>query len=218
MVPREQAKPIEVAVPLAATICYPLALWFMYARSWNPFANFPYPSEAFVVLMPTFGLLIPTIVSLFLFKKSFQSARLTHERFKLSALLGTISAVILLATTVVFSQRFVAGLQAASVVYVASYFYQAFCEELFFRGFLQTRLEAFFGESRGLIVTAVIFNLYHGPADIFVYGLSTNGFIKNVVLMLPFAIMLGYLALKSNSLVGSSIYHVVYNLPLILPH
>jgi membrane protease YdiL (CAAX protease family) len=215
---KERSRSVDALVPVIIIIWVTGIFWFIGSKSWNPFAGSAYPYESFVVVMPTITLIVPTLAFLYATKGSFRSARLTFDRFESSVLLGLVAAAILLLPTIIFSNRFTLGLEKASALYLFALGYQAVCEEVFFRGFLQTRMENLLGSVNGLVVTAIIFNLYHLPADIFAYGLSTTQSVANVGFTLPLAVILGYLALRSDSLVGSSIYHIAYNLPLILRH
>jgi len=206
----------EAWVPVVMITVILGVLWVIDSSGRNPFSAFPYPYETFVILIPTITLLIPTAAFLYATGGSFRSIRLSSHQLWSAALLGAIAVIVFLVPTIVLSNRFLLGLEKASPLFLFAFAYQAACEEIFFRGFLQTRLEKLFGSLNGLLGTAIIFNLYHVPEEVFVYRLSGGGLMANFSLMLPASMLLGYLALRSDSLLGSSMYHFVYNISLLL--
>jgi membrane protease YdiL (CAAX protease family) len=205
------------ALPIGIAILGAVLLWIVY---WffpaNPFSNSPLPNEVFIILISSLSLLIPAVFIVRVLRISFRSVRLGFLNWRLSITLGVIVSLVLLVPTAFLSSAFRSALPNIDMIYLVSWIYSVFSEELFFRGVMQTRMELFLGQRRGLIFTALVNNIYHAPAWIMVLHMTPIQFIANAILSLPFSILVGYLAQKSNNILGSMLYHVVYDLPFIL--
>ncbi|MGA8856563.1 MAG: type II CAAX endopeptidase family protein [Candidatus Bathyarchaeia archaeon] len=215
---KSKVKPYEAAIPLAIVVADVIFLWMIYSIGTNPFQNFPRPDDSFTIVISTLVFIVPPVVVVWALGNGFGSIRVSLVHIKSSAALGILVSIVLLAPTALFSPLFVLILQegAIDVIHILSSIYVAFSEEVFYRGFVQTRLENFLGARTGLVVTAIIFNLGHAPTWILLSNMSPGAFVANVILLLPFAILLGYLSQKSNNILGSGIYHAAYLLPLAL--
>jgi membrane protease YdiL (CAAX protease family) len=213
-----KVKPYEAAIPLGIVVTDVISLWIMYSLRTNPFQNFPRPDDIFTIVISTLVFIVPPVVIVRALGNGLASMRLTFAHIKFSAAMGILVSIVLLAPTALFSPLFVLILQegAIDVIHILSSIYSAFSEELFYRGFVQTRLENLLGARTGLLVTAIIFNVGHAPTWILLSNMSPGAFVANVILLLPFAILLGYLSQKSNNILGSAIYHAAYLLPLTL--
>ncbi len=91
---------------------------------------------------------------------------------------------------------------------VASFAYQPVIEELFFRGYCQTRLEEDFGGIGAVIITALFFVLGHNQY----HHLSVLS-IGNMIALIPCALGLGYVYLLTRSLIPGIILHAALNVP-----
>jgi membrane protease YdiL (CAAX protease family) len=91
---------------------------------------------------------------------------------------------------------------------VASFAYQPVIEELFFRGYCQTRLEEDFGGIGAVGITALFFVLGHNQY----HHLSVLS-IGNMIGLIPCALGLGYVYLRSRSLIPGIILHATLNVP-----
>ncbi len=91
---------------------------------------------------------------------------------------------------------------------VASFAYQPVIEELFFRGYCQTRLEEDFGGVGAVWITALSFVLGHNQY----HHLSVLS-IGNMIALIPCAFGLGYVYLLTRSLVPGIILHAALNVP-----
>lgn len=81
--------------------------------------------------------------------------------------------------------------------------FAAFGEEVLFRGIVQRRLSAVCGKHIGLILASIVFAFV---------GHSRAPLIDNLVLRLPFGLILGYLYLRSGSLLVPTGMHWGFNL------
>jgi membrane protease YdiL (CAAX protease family) len=85
------------------------------------------------------------------------------------------------------------------------------CEEFYFRGFLQSRLNFYLGNIIGLILTALIFVVWHIPADI-VNGIRGVQIIYNMILRLPLSLFLGFIMMKYRNIIIPVLFHFLYNI------
>ena len=79
----------------------------------------------------------------------------------------------------------------------------AFCEELFFRGYVQSRLTALWPPGAAILLTSVVFALMHIDA-------------QHVIAVLPIGMYLGWTAWKSGSVFTSMLLHALNNLAAVL--
>jgi membrane protease YdiL (CAAX protease family) len=91
---------------------------------------------------------------------------------------------------------------------VASFAYQPVIEELFFRGYCQTRLEEDFGGIGAVSITALFFVLGHNQY----HHLSVLS-IGNMAGLIPCAFGLGFAYLYTRSLIPGIILHAALNVP-----
>jgi len=88
-------------------------------------------------------------------------------------------------------------------------------EEFFFRGYIMTRLCGWLGESRGLLLNALVFSLAHVIFILTTSGLDHPYFLIRASLQtLLGGLMLGYVFLRSRNIVPGSIIHISMNLYL----
>ncbi len=88
-------------------------------------------------------------------------------------------------------------------------------EEFFFRGYIMTRLCEWLGESRGLLLNALVFSLGHVIFILTTSGLDHPHFLIQTSLQtLLGGLMLGFVFLRSRNIVPGSIIHVSLNLYL----
>ncbi len=79
----------------------------------------------------------------------------------------------------------------------------AFCEELFFRGFVQSRLAAIWHPGSAILLTSVVFALVHIDA-------------QHIIAVLPIGLYLGWAAWRSGSVWMSMLLHALNNLAAVL--
>jgi membrane protease YdiL (CAAX protease family) len=91
---------------------------------------------------------------------------------------------------------------------VASFAYQPVIEELFFRGYCQSRLEEDFGGVGAVCMTALFFVMGHDQY----HHLSILS-ISNMIALIPCALGLGYVYLLTRSLIPGIILHAALNIP-----
>ncbi len=79
----------------------------------------------------------------------------------------------------------------------------AFCEELFFRGYVQSRLAAIWHPGLAILLTAIVFALVHIDA-------------QHIIAVLPIGLYLGWAAWRSGSVWIAMLLHALNNLGAVL--
>lgn len=83
-----------------------------------------------------------------------------------------------------------------------------FSEEIVFRGYVQTRLVAYSGTLRGLVTTALLFALWHLPGRYYQFSGVVLEAFASALLLLPISLLFGYVMLRSQNIIPSSIFHL----------
>jgi membrane protease YdiL (CAAX protease family) len=89
-------------------------------------------------------------------------------------------------------------------------FANAAMEELLFRGLFLSKLEPFLGKFVSNLLIAIIFSVIH------LSGNLTGDERIFVAFLFPFALLLGYIMQKTNSVWGSILFHAGMDIPVIL--
>jgi membrane protease YdiL (CAAX protease family) len=84
------------------------------------------------------------------------------------------------------------------IIIISAVFLAAIVEEMLFRGFLQASLEKQLGVKKAIVLSAIIFSFVHG----------NPWWIIQIIII---GILLGVMAWKSNSIIPSSIVHLINN-------
>jgi membrane protease YdiL (CAAX protease family) len=83
-------------------------------------------------------------------------------------------------------------------------------EELGFRGYLINRL-AHLGLYKALLISSVLFSLWHIPPSLILLGSGIGSSAVYVVNLFLLGILLGYLFIESKSILAPSLFHGVWN-------
>jgi membrane protease YdiL (CAAX protease family) len=87
-----------------------------------------------------------------------------------------------------------------------------FGEEIVWRGYIQTRLVAYGGTLKGLVVTSLLFAvLWHFPGRYYMYSGVVLEAFANTLLLFPLSLVLGYIMIRSQNIIPSSIFHLFLN-------
>jgi CAAX protease family protein len=87
-----------------------------------------------------------------------------------------------------------------------------FSEEIFFRGYIQTRLSAYGGRLKGLVFASVLFAFWHFAADY--YHVASGDVLVTLVwcsLRVPFSLLFGYIMLKTQNIIPPAMFHLFYD-------
>ena len=154
---------------------------------------------------------IPVFILLKIRKQSFETVGITKKNVRLSVGVGIVLSilVIILSTTPEQLQgNFFSGNTFYAFIY---YLAVGFGEELLFRGFLQLRCSFWLGEIRGLILASTIMALIHLPQRVFAVGLDPLRALISALSLMPFSLLMGFLMLRTQNILGPSILHTVTN-------
>lgn len=87
-----------------------------------------------------------------------------------------------------------------------------FSEEILWRGYIQTRLVAHVGRLKGFVITSLLFTvLWHFPGQFFLQsGAVADAFVNTLTVLAP-SLLFGYLMLRSQNVLPSSIFHLFWD-------
>lgn len=92
-----------------------------------------------------------------------------------------------------------------------------FSQEVFSRGYIQTRLIAYGGTIKGLMVTSLLFALWHFPRA---YYYEASGDVLAALAWASMKVFLGllfgYIMLRSQNIIPTSIFHLFYDWGILL--
>lgn len=92
-----------------------------------------------------------------------------------------------------------------------------FSEEIFWRGYIQTRLVAYGGKLKGLVITSLLFAvLWHFPVEFYMQSGAVLDALVNTLTRFTPGMLFGYLMLKSENVLPSSIFHLFWNWNILL--
>jgi len=92
-----------------------------------------------------------------------------------------------------------------------------FSEEAFWRGYIQTRIIASVGRVKGLLVTSLLFAvLWHFPVEFYLQSGDVLVTLVNALMRFVPGLLFGYLMLRSQNVLPSSILHLFWNWNLLL--
>jgi len=126
--------------------------------------------------------------------------------------LGFILSAIFFAILGFLAPSFGGGFEgfSPSLIYGLIYFtIVGFGEEIVWRGYVQTRLVAYGGTFRGLVVTSLLFAvLWHFPGRYYMYSGAVLEALASSLLVFPSGLVFGYLMMGSQNIIPSSILHL----------
>lgn len=129
--------------------------------------------------------------------------------------LGLVLSAIYLAIIGLLASSFGGGFAGFSpeLVYgLILYAMVGFSEEIFWRGYIQTRMTAYGGKVKGLLVTSLLFAvLWHFPSEFYMQsGAVLDALVSTLTRFAP-SLLFGYLMLKSQNVLPSSIFHLFWD-------
>jgi len=156
-------------------------------------------------------MLTPILIVKRIRKESWGSTGITKHNLKQSILIGTILALITIASVLLFSSSSVRDigqkLTLSALWALVYYAVVGFCEEFMFRGYLQIRLMGWIGRWKGWILTSIVMALVHIPQRMAIMGLPPQEAIISAVLLIPISLTMGFILIKTENIVAPGIYH-----------
>lgn len=87
-----------------------------------------------------------------------------------------------------------------------------FSEEVLWRGYIQTRLIAYGGRLKGLVVTSLLFAvLWHFPGYYYLGSGVVLEALAQALMLFPVGLVFGYVMLKSQNILPSSVFHLFWD-------
>jgi membrane protease YdiL (CAAX protease family) len=103
------------------------------------------------------------------------------------------------------------GLTSSQWLYLLAMAVVGFVEEFAFRGYIQLRLCAWWGDTWGWIATSVMFCLWHIPQRIMVQGETLTTILPSLAYLLVLGLVFGWIMKKSGNVLAPAIYHAIHN-------
>lgn len=164
------------------------------------------------------GWLLPIVLAMRRTKQNRGSIGLSREYMGKMFVVGfTLSAVLFVAAGFLASSLGggFAGFSASLVYGFIVFVFAGFREELVWRGYIQTRLVAYGGTLKGLVVTAILFSLLHFPVRYYQFSGVPLDALASCLLLLPLSLLFGYMMLRTQNVLPSSVFHIIYNWSLV---
>ena len=127
---------------------------------------------------------------------------------------GLSLGVVYFVVVGLFSSAFGSGFPGFSTSHVWGFLDNiviSLSEETAWRGYIQTRLVAFGGVTRGLLMTSLLFGLLHFPQRYFLYSGAVVEALASALLVCAAGLLFGYVMLRSQNVFSSSILHLIGN-------
>ncbi len=107
---------------------------------------------------------------------------------------------------------------SASLAYGLVFFaIVGFSEEIVWRGYVQTRLTAYLGRLEGLVISSLLFAvLWHFPSEYYAQSGAILAALAGTLTRIPPGLLFGYLMLRSQNILPSSIFHLFWDWNIIL--
>jgi membrane protease YdiL (CAAX protease family) len=164
------------------------------------------------------GWLLPVVIVMRRTKQNRGSIGISRENTGRMLMVGfTLSAVLFVAAGFLASSLGggFAGFSASLVYGFIVFVFAGFREELVWRGYIQTRFVAYGGTLKGLVVTAILFSLLHFPVRYYQFSGVPLDALASSLLLLPLSLLFGYVMLRTQNVIPSSVFHIIYNWSLV---
>jgi membrane protease YdiL (CAAX protease family) len=163
----------------------------------------------------------PAVVTLLIRRQGFATAGLSKQHLARQLLLGLCLAVM---TVLLFAVIRIPGgnssmqdepLTVQRCIYlVAVYAVSALGHEFVYRGYLQTRLMAWGGETTGLLLSSLVYAVWHLPGFLGMYNLLT--ILVQLIGLFALGLVLGEVRRRSGSIIPSTFLHAASDISLRL--
>lgn len=148
----------------------------------------------------------PVALALSLRKEPVNTLGLTRLNLAKSIIIGIICSIIYTGVIIIISHSPISfGLNKLWTLMELAIV--GLTEEIIFRGYFQTRLIAWLGKPKGLVVSSLIFCIAHFPQRILEYGYGVIAAAKSSLLLMPTALVLGYIMMKTENIAATAILH-----------
>jgi len=211
----------EAVVALSLVILLAGGLWLMYTylpvRLPSVPRTFNYSTDQLLrQVLVALVILAPFAAALLIRGQPWRSAGLNRQTLRPSFQLGLALVVM----TIFLRGKIyslINGVSLSELLLLLAVLALGFAEEFAFRGYVQLRLSAWWGQRWGWVSTAVLFALWHLPEQILVTrttNLLTLGI--NLLDLLVFGLVLGWIMRKSNNILAPALYHAIHTWVLFI--
>ena len=153
----------------------------------------------------------PAVLAMRLRREPWASAGVSDHNLGRSLAVGVVLSVVTVAGAFLGGDRrfsrVIAGLAASHFWALLKYALVGFGEEFVFRGYLQTRLEAWLGRWQGWVVTSVVMALSHVVQRVAVAGMSPLDALTSSAALVPVSLLMGYVMLRTGNVVAPGLFH-----------
>ena len=221
--PRFKKRPIAFKFPRREAIISLTLVLLLAGGLWLIFSRWPLDLSS-AIGAPVIGseqllnlvlvallILAPFVAALLIRGQPWRSAGLGSQTLSPSFQLGLALAVI---TIFLRGKIFnlLDGISTVQVYLLAAMLALGFAEEFAFRGYVQPRLSAWWGERAGWISAALLFALWRIPEQILVYHIQDLPFLGISLLdLLVFALVQGWIMRKCGNVVAPAIYNAIHS-------
>lgn len=168
-------------------------------------------SHAFMALIG-FG---PIVVFMRRRREGWSSAGVTRRNLAGSVVLGLFFGIVTTVAVVFFADEGSDGalvrIEASHLWAFLTYAIVGFGEEFAYRGFLQTRLEAWLGWWQGWIAASVLMALGHLVQRVAVLGLPPAEALASCLGLIPISLLMGWIMLRTRNVAAPGIVHTFAN-------
>ncbi len=174
-------------------------------------------SDAVLLLVELFRstvvILLPLAIVMWLSRQALESIGIRKDNARKMIALGLAPSAVFFIITGLGAP--LVGGSASVSLFLALRFINnlvgGFSEEVVFRGFVQTRLAARTTKAKGWLFSSLAFSLWHLPVNYLIYGGLAEAFVGSVVIQFPLGLAFGYIMIKSQNILPSSIFHAFFN-------
>jgi len=148
----------------------------------------------------------PVALALWLRKEPVNTLGLTSLNLAKSIIIGIICSIIFTGGIIIINLSSISfGLNKLWTLMELAIV--GLTEEIIFRGYAQTRLIAWLGKPKGLVISSLLFSIAHFPQRMLVYGYGVIAAAKSSLLLMPTALVLGYMMMKTENITAPAILH-----------
>lgn len=149
-------------------------------------------------------------------KQNIASLGLTKNGVLASCTLGILCSAMIVLLNGVLPGLIKGEMLGETITLIRGFFYYmfiiAFPEEIFFRGYLMTRLENAVDTKKAIIISGVLFVLIHVPYPFMMFGTNfmtylLNGYLVTLIMTFLWHLVFCWIFKKTGALYGSILFH-----------
>lgn len=166
-------------------------------------------SNGFIYLI----IISPVLIAMKKCKETWSSAGITKiklfESLFIGAFIGILSIVMTLICTNISIIKVFPQLNMSHFWALIYFFIVGFCEELMFRGYLQTRFIAWLGKYKGWIFASIFMALVHLPQRMLIGGMNLTSALASAVSLISISMLMGFMMIRTRNVIASAVYHTL---------